>query len=92
MEPKRPMETMRKKILRGRGLWALGLGVAGAEGVGAATDWIAGAGAEDFSAGLPVSFSVGFSVGFSGAGAFLVTTGVCFLWIWARVTAQAGGL
>ena len=79
VEIKSPRATRRKKILSGRGL-CLGVGAPDG-GVGEGVLSTAGLSAADLSVVL------------SGCGSFLAGTAVvCFLWIWARVTAQAGGL
>ena len=103
MEIKRPIDTKRKKIFRGRALWGLGAGASDGLDDGFGADWaealgetgwdLSGAGLSvSLSAGLSLSLSADFS-GLSCGAAFLTgTTGVCFLWIWPRTTAQAGGL
>ena len=91
MEVKRPIDTKRKKIFRGRALWGFGAGASDGLGDELDADWVATLSDADWD--LSVGLSPDFSGLSGGGGTFLTgTTGVCFLWIWPRTTAQAGGL
>ncbi len=82
----RPMATRRKKTFNGMALCVLGAGTGAEDGAGMDVPGCAAL------AAAPGVVAI-LSADFSGVGGFLTgTTVVCFLCIWPRVTAQAGGL